>query len=43
MEKYNGNTFNTILSTMAELGDFVRYKVMNASDYGIPQQRNRIV
>ena len=38
----NGNTFNTIFSTMAELGYFVRYKVMNASDYGIPQQRNRI-
>ena len=27
---------------MAELGYSVRYKVMNASDYGIPQQRNRI-
>ena len=38
----NGNTLATILSTMKELGYFVRYEVMNASDYGIPQQRNRI-
>lgn len=38
----NGNTLSTILSTMAELKYHVKYKVMNASDYGIPQQRNRI-
>lgn len=38
----NGNTFQTIYNTMVELGYYVRYKVMNASDYGIPQQRNRI-
>lgn len=37
-----GKTFLTIFNTMAELGYSVRYKVMNASDYGIPQQRNRI-
>ncbi len=37
-----GNTFSTILSTMLELGYSIKYKVMNASDYGIPQQRNRI-
>ncbi len=37
-----GKTFQTICNTMAELGYFVKYKVMNASDYGIPQQRNRI-
>lgn len=37
-----GRTFQTIYNTMVELGYFVRYKVMNASDYGIPQQRNRI-
>ncbi|MDE5593455.1 MAG: DNA (cytosine-5-)-methyltransferase, partial [Clostridiales bacterium] len=37
-----GNTFATILSTMSELEYHVKYKVMNASDYGIPQQRNRI-
>lgn len=38
----SGNTFKTICKTMTELGYFVTYKVMNASDYGIPQQRNRI-
>lgn len=38
----NGKTFDTIFATMSELGYFVRYKIMNASDYGIPQQRNRI-
>lgn len=38
----NGNTFKTICETMNELGYFITYKVMNASDYGIPQQRNRI-
>lgn len=38
----HGNTFDTISRTMTELGYFMTYKVMNASDYGIPQQRNRI-
>lgn len=38
----NGNTFQTIYNTMVELGYYVRYRVMNACDYGIPQQRNRI-
>lgn len=38
----SGNTFKTVCNTMTELGYFVTYKLMNASDYGIPQQRNRI-
>ena len=38
----NGNTFETISRTMEELGYYMTYKIMNASDYGIPQQRNRI-
>ena len=37
-----GRTFLTIHDTMSELGYTIRYKIMNASDYGIPQQRNRI-
>lgn len=37
-----GNTFKTILSTMEALEYHTTYKIMNASDYGIPQQRNRI-
>lgn len=38
----SGRTFKMIYNTMTELGYFVTYKIMNASDYGIPQQRNRI-
>jgi DNA (cytosine-5)-methyltransferase 1 len=37
-----GNTFDTICRTLKELGYYYTYKIMNASDYGIPQQRNRI-
>lgn len=41
--KHNkGNTFDTIKMTMDKLGYYMTYKVMNTSDYGIPQQRNRI-
>ena len=38
----NGQTFSVINSVLAELGYTVTYKIMNACDYGIPQQRNRI-
>ena len=38
----NGRTFSMILTIMNKLGYAVTYKIMNASDYGIPQQRNRI-
>lgn len=38
----NGNTFQTICNTLTELGYYFSYKIMNASDYGIPQQRNRL-
>lgn len=38
----NGTTFEVIMSAMKELGYYVRYQLMNASDYGIPQQRNRV-
>ena len=38
-----GNTFKVILETLQELGYHVRYKVLNAKDYGnIPQNRERI-
>lgn len=38
-----GKTFTVILSTLKELGYRVKYRVMNAKEYGnIPQQRNRI-
>lgn len=38
-----GNTFNIILDELAKLGYFVKYKVLNAMEYGnIPQNRERI-
>lgn len=38
----SGKTFEVIKSLLEELGYNITYKIMNASDYGIPQQRNRI-
>ncbi|MEI0487106.1 DNA cytosine methyltransferase [Brachyspira intermedia] len=38
----NGKTLNTIKHIMNELGYDFYYKVLNASDYGIPQKRERI-
>lgn len=38
----NGNTFSVIKSSLENLGYSIKYEVMNALDYGIPQQRNRI-
>lgn len=38
----SGKTFEVIKSLLEEVGYNITYKIMNASDYGIPQQRNRI-
>lgn len=39
----NGNTFKIILNTLADLGYSVKYKVLNAMEYGnVPQNRERI-
>ena len=38
----NGKTFNAIFATLAELGYIVKYKVINATDVNIPQDRARI-
>jgi len=38
----NGNTLNTILKTLDKIGYDTHYKVLNASDYGLPQRRQRI-
>lgn len=38
----NGNTLDVIKRTIKELGYSFSYKVLNASDYGIPQARKRI-
>ena len=37
-----GNTLKVILKTLDELGYHVNYKVLNASDYNLPQNRERI-
>lgn len=38
----NGKTLQVVKSTMKELGYSFDYKVINATDYGIPQKRERI-
>ena len=43
LEKHDGgNTFKIIKNKLEELGYTVFHKVLNASDYGVPQARNRI-
>ncbi len=39
----NGNTLKTILSKLKELGYNVTWRVLNGSDYGVPQNRERII
>ena len=39
----NGKTFKTIMSVLRDLGyQTVEYKVLNAKDFGVPQNRERI-
>ncbi|MCK9225992.1 MAG: DNA cytosine methyltransferase, partial [Candidatus Muirbacterium halophilum] len=43
LEKHdNGNTLKIIVNTLDRLNYNVYYKVLNASDYGLPQNRERI-
>ncbi len=42
IEHDNGKTFLAIYNTLAQLGYSVKYKVMNATDVNIPQNRARI-
>lgn len=42
MEHDNGKTFLVIYNTLAQLGYSVKYKVINATDVNIPQNRARI-
>lgn len=39
----NGNTFKTILERLSALGYSVKYKVLNALDFGLPQKRERVI
>ncbi len=38
----NGKTLKTVVKTLEKLNYFVFYKVLNASHYGLPQNRERI-
>lgn len=38
-----GYTFKTILRTLSELGYHVKWKVLNALDFGLPQKRERVI
>ena len=38
-----GRTFKVILQKLAELGYFVKWKVLNAMDFGLPQKRERVL
>jgi len=37
-----GDTFFTILNTLAELGYWWEYQVLNSKDFGVPQNRERV-
>ena len=39
----NGKTLTTILDILVSLGYDVKYKVLNAVDYSVPQKRQRII
>lgn len=38
-----GKTFKVILETLAELGYSVKWKILNALDFGLPQKRERVI
>lgn len=43
MESHNhGKTIKEIISSFEQIGYKVKYKVLNAADYGVPQERRRI-
>lgn len=39
----NGKTLAVILKSLQDLGYFVSYKILNAKDFGVPQNRERII
>ncbi|MCY0894653.1 MAG: DNA (cytosine-5-)-methyltransferase [Acidibacillus sp.] len=39
----NGRTLNTIVDILSELGYKVRWELLNAVNYGVPQKRERII
>lgn len=44
LEKHDsGKTLTVMLSVLSELGYTVNYRVLNAKDFGVPQNRDRII
>ncbi|KEZ23235.1 DNA cytosine methyltransferase [Ureaplasma diversum] len=44
LEKHDkGNTLFVMIKTLNELGYSVKYKILNAKDFGVPQNRERII
>ena len=39
----HGEVFKMILRDFSEMGYHVKYKIMNAADYGVPQTRQRVI
>lgn len=39
----NGGTFKTIVSALTELGYDLQWQVLNSKDFGVPQNRERII
>lgn len=39
----HGNTFKVILQKLSQLGYYVKYQILNALDFGLPQKRERII
>jgi DNA (cytosine-5)-methyltransferase 1 len=37
-----GRTFKTIITTLAELGYYVEWQVLNSKNFGVPQNRERV-
>lgn len=38
-----GRTFKVIMTRLTELGYFVKWKILNALDFGLPQKRERVI
>src|SRR3989344_4219723 len=39
----NGDTFKTIISTLAKLGYDIQWQVLNSKNFGVPQNRERVL
>ncbi len=39
----HGKTFETIIQTLKDLGYFVKWNILNALDFGVPQKRERTI